>query len=73
MWGALSEEKSVVFSIIFLMDIANAVFLSSGHTDSWAYFIDSILRLPQSGGSYSSIYFPQEQSSPVILPGIGFV
>jgi hypothetical protein len=29
------------------------------------------LRLPQPGGPGSCIYFPQEQGSQVILPGIG--
>jgi hypothetical protein len=32
-----------------------------------------LLRLLQHGGSFFSIYFPQEQGSPVIPPGIGFV
>jgi hypothetical protein len=38
--------------------------------DSRAYFIVSDFLTPQPGGPGSCIYFPQEQGSPVIPPGV---
>jgi hypothetical protein len=53
--------------------LASTVFLGSeprGTHDHIFTVLNS--RLPQPGGPGSCIYFPQEQGSPVILPGIGF-
>jgi hypothetical protein len=66
MWGALSGEKSgLVFE--FLLGIASAAFLrSESHRTHDHSLLSLFLRLPQPGGPDSSIYFPQEQGSPVI-------
>jgi hypothetical protein len=41
--------------------------------NSWPYFTVSILRLPQVSGEGSCIYLFQEEGSPVILWGNGFL
>jgi hypothetical protein len=73
MWGALSDEKSALQFSVFL-GIASVAFLRSESHGTHEHILWSLfLRLPQPGGPGSYIYFPQEQSSPVIPPGIGFV
>jgi hypothetical protein len=59
MWGALSDEK-------FLLDIASAAFLrSESHGTHEHIETPPIWRA-------KFLYFPQEQGSPVIPPGIGY-
>jgi hypothetical protein len=49
-----------------------SVFLrSESHGTHEHILLSLLLRLPQLGGLGSCIYFPQEQGSPVISPGIG--
>jgi hypothetical protein len=73
MCGALSDEKSVC-SVQFLLGIASAaVSRSESHGTHEHILLSLFLRLSQPGVPSSCTYFPQEQSSPVIPPGIGFV
>jgi hypothetical protein len=65
------EVGSVVFN--FSRGIASAAFLrSESHGTHEHILLYLFFRLPQPGGPGSCIYFPQEQGSPVILPGIGY-
>jgi hypothetical protein len=64
--------RSRVCTFQFLPGIASTAFLrSESHGTHEHILLSLFLRLPQPGGPGSCIYFPQEQGSPVILPGIG--
>jgi hypothetical protein len=64
--------RSRVCTFQFLPGIASAAFLRSESQVTQEHILLSLfLRLPQPGGPGSCIYFPQEQGSPVIPPGIG--
>jgi hypothetical protein len=69
-WGALSlDEKSGL-----LLGLASEAFLrSESHGTHERILLFLFLRFPQPGGPDSCIYLPQEQGSPVIYPGIGFL
>jgi hypothetical protein len=71
MWGALSDEKlGLYFSL--LPGIASAAFFGSeSHGTHEHSLLSLFLIFPQPGGPGSSIYFPQEQGSLIILSGIG--
>jgi hypothetical protein len=70
--GAASLTRSRVCSFHLLLGIASAAFLrSESHGTHEHILLSLFLRLPQPGGPGSCIYFPQEQGSPVIPPGIG--
>jgi hypothetical protein len=72
--GAPSLTRSRVCSFQFLLSIASAAFLwSESHGTREHILLSLFLRLPQPGAPCSCIYFPQEKSSPVIPPGIGFI
>jgi hypothetical protein len=73
MWGAISDEKSgLKFSV--LLGITSTIFVrSESHGTHEHILLSLFLRLPKPGGPSSCIYFPQEQGSPVIPSGIGFV
>jgi hypothetical protein len=60
------------WSVQLLLGITSAVFLGykSRRTHDHTFTVSN-LRLHQTGGPGSCIYFPQEQGSPVIPPGIG--
>jgi hypothetical protein len=62
--GALSLTRSRVCSAAFLRP--------ESHGTHEHILFPLLLRLPQPGGPGTCIYFPQEQGSPVIPPGIGF-
>jgi hypothetical protein len=65
MWGALSDEKSGLYFLVF-----------PGHrqrslSQIWVPLLSLFLRHPQSRGPGSCIYIPQEQGGPVIPSGNG--
>jgi hypothetical protein len=71
MWGALSDERTCLQLTIAAgprQSIYSWVLVAR---DWWPYFTLSDSRLPKPGGPGPHIYIPQEQSSPVIPPGIG--
>jgi hypothetical protein len=73
-YGAPSLTRSRVRTFQFLPGIASAAFLRcESHGTHEHSLLSLILRLTQPGGPGSCIYFPQEQSSPDIPLGIGFV
>jgi hypothetical protein len=70
--GTPSLTRSWVCSFQFLLGIASAAFLRfESHGTHEHILLSLFLRLPQPGGPGSCIYFPQEQGSPVLPPGIG--
>jgi hypothetical protein len=72
--GAPSLTRSRICSFQFLRGIASADFLKSeSHGTHENILLSLFLRLLQPGGPISCIYFPQEQGSPVISTGNGFV
>jgi hypothetical protein len=72
--GAPSLTRSRVCSFQFLLVIASTALLrSESHGTHEHILLSLFLRLPHPGGPGSCIYFPQEQGSPVIPPGIGWV
>jgi hypothetical protein len=71
--GAPSLTRSPICTFQFLPGIASAAFLrSESHGTHEHILLSLFLRLPQPGGPGSCIYIPQEQSIPVIPPGIGY-
>jgi hypothetical protein len=69
MWGALTRSRVCNFQ--FLPGITSTALLRSEIHRTHEYVLLSLfLRLPQPGGPGSCIYFPQEQGSPVIHPGM---
>jgi hypothetical protein len=67
--GEPSLTRSRVCGFEFLLDIASAAFpRSESHRTHEHILLSLFLRLPQPGGPGSCIYFPLEQSSPVIPP-----
>jgi hypothetical protein len=65
--GAPSLTRSRVCTFQFLPVIASAAFLrSESHGTLERSLLSLFFRLPQPGGPGSCIYFPQEQSSPII-------
>jgi hypothetical protein len=71
---ATSLTRSRVCSFEFLLGTDSAAFLRSESLGTHEHNLLSLfLRLTQPRGTGSGIYFPQEQVSPVIPPGIGFV
>jgi hypothetical protein len=72
--GAPSLTRGLVWSFQLLLGIASAAFLRSESRMTHKHILLSpFLRLSQPEGPDSCIYFPQEQSSPVTPPGIGFL
>jgi hypothetical protein len=71
---ATSLTRGRVCSLQLLLGLASAVFLGSEDLESYDYILLSqfLDPLPQPGGPGSCTYFPKEQGSPVILPGIEF-
>jgi hypothetical protein len=70
--GAPSLTRSFVCGFQFFLGIANAVFLGSEFHEIHEHIPFSLfLRLSQPGGPSSCIYFTQEESIPVMAPGIG--
>jgi hypothetical protein len=70
-YGAPSLTRSRVCRFQFLPDFASAAFLRSESHVTHELSLFLFLRLARPGGSGSCIYFPQEQGSSVIPPGIG--
>jgi hypothetical protein len=61
-----------VCSFLLFLGLASAAFLRSEARESYDHILLSLfLRLPQLGGPGSCIYFPEQQSNPIIPPGIG--
>jgi hypothetical protein len=70
--GAPFLTRSRVCSFQFFLGIASAAFLTTEFHGTHALISLSLfLRRPQPRGSGYCIYFPQDQSSPVIPPDIG--
>jgi hypothetical protein len=66
------ESRVCIFQ--YLLGIASAAFLRSESYGTHEHiYLSLFLRLYQPGEPCSCIYFSQEQSSPVIHPGIGVV
>jgi hypothetical protein len=73
MWSALSDEKSGLYFSVFAGHRQRSLSQIWVPRDSEHNLLSIFLRLPQPGGPGSCIYFPQEQGSPVIPPGIGLL
>jgi hypothetical protein len=72
MWGALSDERLGLSFTIAAGPRQHSHSRVRVQWDSWWYFSDSDLRLPQPWGTCPYIYISQEQSGPVISTGTGF-
>jgi hypothetical protein len=70
--GTPSLTISRVCTFQFLLAIASAAFFKS-ESHGTREQLSPYLSFPQPGGPGSCIYFSQEQGSPVIPPGIGFM
>jgi hypothetical protein len=72
--GASSLTRRWVCNLLvqLLLSLARAVILGFKSRRTHDHILLSHLRLPQPGGPGPCIYIPQEQGSPVILPGTGF-
>jgi hypothetical protein len=72
LWICAALTRSWVCTLQLLLGIASAAFLRSESHETHKHILLSLfLRLPQPGGPGSCIYFPQEQGSTLIPPGIG--
>jgi hypothetical protein len=73
MWGTLSDEKSGLYFSVFAGYRQRSLSqICQSHGTHEHSLLSLFFRLPQPGGPGFCIYFPQEQGSPVIPPGIGF-
>jgi hypothetical protein len=70
MWSALSDKKMDLLLTVAAGTRQRSLSRIRVPWDSWPYFTLSNLRLPHAGGPGCRIYFPLEESGPIISPGI---